>query len=102
MQHLKATGLSEVVTALCLDVATFLQNSQIHYDFILLDAERPAYPSYWGDLKMALQNSGSVLVVDNVLSHVEQVKDFIILVKTDSNFEQTILPIGAGLLLVKK
>lgn len=102
LQHLKATGLSEVVTALCLDVATFRQNNQIHYDFILLDAERPAYPSYWGDLKMGLHNSGSVLVVDNVLSHAEQVKDFIALVKADSDFEQTILPIGAGLLVVVK
>lgn len=102
LQHLHATELSEVVTALCLDAATFLENNQARYDFILLDAERPAYPSYWHYLKAALHNSGSILVVDNVLSHAEQVKDFIALVKSELDFEQTILPIGAGLLLVVK
>ena len=102
LKHLVATGLSGVTTALCVDAGKFLQSNQDNYDFILLDAERPAYPMYWTYLKTCLETSGSVLVVDNVLSHAEQVKEFIALVNADIDFEQTILPIGAGLLLVVK
>ncbi|WP_373100638.1 MULTISPECIES: hypothetical protein [Pasteurellaceae] len=57
---------------------------------------------YWTYLKTCLKTSGSVLVVDNVLSHAEQIKEFIALINADIGFEQTILPIGAGLLLVVK
>ncbi|WP_262404379.1 O-methyltransferase [Aggregatibacter actinomycetemcomitans] len=66
LKHLTATGLSDVTSTLCADVGAFLQNNQDSYDFILLDAERPAYPAYWMYLKMCLQAPGSVLVVDNV------------------------------------
>lgn len=100
--HLAATGLGGVVTALCADAGVFLQNNRCGYDFVLLDAERPAYPSYWPYLKICLQDSGSVLVVDNVLSHAEQVAEFIELVKADNDFTQTVLPVGAGLLLVAR
>ncbi|TYB22303.1 methyltransferase [Aggregatibacter actinomycetemcomitans] len=102
LKHLTTTRLSDVATALCTDAGTFLQNSQDSYDFIFLDAERPAYPVYWTYLKTCLQAPGSVLVVDNVLSHAEQVQDFIALINADNDFEQTVLPIGAGLLLVVK
>ncbi|WP_262401243.1 O-methyltransferase [Aggregatibacter actinomycetemcomitans] len=102
LKHLTATGLSDVTSTLCADVGAFLQNNQDSYDFILLDAERPAYPAYWMYLKMCLQAPGSVLVVDNVLSHTEQVQDFIALVNADNDFEQTVLPIGAGVAVSRK
>lgn len=73
---------------------------EFNNDIILLDAERPACPSYWQYLTQCLAEKGSLLVVDNVISHAEQVQDFIILVQADRAFDSTILSVGAGLLLV--
>lgn len=99
-QHLHACGLA--ATALCVDAAAFLRDTEETYDFILLDAERPAYPAYWPDLRRCLARSGSLLVVDNVISHAAQVQDFTALVTAAEDYRHSIVPIGAGLLLVVK
>ncbi len=100
VQHLKHTGLADYAEALCTDAAAFLAENQVQYDLILLDAERPAYVGYWPHLRRCLAKSGSLLVVDNVLSHAAEVAEFQALVSADSAFQKTVLPIGAGLLLV--
>lgn len=99
MKHLDSTGLSAVTTSLCVDAGVFLRASQAFYDFVLLDAERPAYIDYWPHLARCLSSSGALLVVDNVLSHAGQVQDFIGLVKADVRFLSVTLPVGAGLFL---
>ena len=45
-------------------------------------------------------HQGGVLIVDNVISHASEVKDFICKVKKDERFMTTTLPIGAGLFVV--
>jgi predicted O-methyltransferase YrrM len=72
-----------------------------HWDFVFLDAERPAYAGYWQDLKRALAGDG-LLVVDNVLSHADQVADFRELVAADPDVVEAVAPTGAGALLVVK
>jgi predicted O-methyltransferase YrrM len=71
------------------------------WDLIFLDAERPAYPGYWPDLRRALA-PGGLLAVDNVLSHADQVAPFRGLVAADPEVCEALVPIGAGLLLVVK
>jgi predicted O-methyltransferase YrrM len=66
------------------------------WDFVFLDAERPHYVSYWPDLVRTLAPAG-LLVVDNVLSHADQLVEFTALVETDSRVITTVVPIGAGL-----
>ncbi|MCU4389637.1 class I SAM-dependent methyltransferase [Acinetobacter courvalinii] len=82
------------------DAADFLAQATQSFDFILLDAERGNYVSYWADLKRLLQTSGSTLVIDNVISHAAEVKSFLELIKQDEDYMSTILPIGAGLCMV--
>ncbi|EXB46755.1 O-methyltransferase [Acinetobacter sp. 1000160] len=82
------------------DAADFLAQASQPFDFILLDAERGNYVSYWADLKRLLQTSGSTLVIDNVISHAAEVKSFLELIKQDDDYMSTILPIGAGLCMV--
>ena len=100
MRHLAANGLQNRVQAVCGDAGAFLAGNWEAYDLILLDAERPAYCGYWPHLADALAEAGSTLVVDNVLSHAEQVADFIRLVAADRRFTHSILPVGAGLMMV--
>ncbi|VXA54808.1 O-methyl transferase [Acinetobacter proteolyticus] len=82
------------------DAADYLAQATAPYDLILLDAERGSYVTYWQDLKRLLQSSGSTLIVDNVISHAAEVKEFLELIKDDEDYMSTILPIGAGLCMV--
>ena len=50
-------------------------------------------------MQRILTKPGSLLVVDNVLSHADEVQAFIALVEADKNFSSMVLDIGAGLLL---
>ena len=71
------------------------------WDVVFLDAERGAYVGYWPDLLRALR-VGGLLVVDNVLSHAEEVASFLNLVSTEPAVTSTQVPIGAGLQLIVK
>lgn len=82
------------------DAADFLAQATEPFDFILLDAERIHYVNYWADLKRLLQNAGSTLIIDNVISHAAEVKTFLELIKSDEHYMSTTLPIGAGLCMV--
>ncbi|WP_336936664.1 O-methyltransferase [Acinetobacter modestus] len=93
-------GLENFIDFWVGDASDYLAQATESYDLILLDAERGCYVSYWNDLKRLLQFSGNTLIVDNVISHAAEVKDFLELIKTDENYMSTILPVGAGLCLV--
>ncbi|HTB50140.1 MAG TPA: class I SAM-dependent methyltransferase [Solirubrobacteraceae bacterium] len=70
-------------------------------DMIFLDAERPAYCDYWQHLPRVLR-LGGLLVVDNVLSHAAEVQAFRRLVEEEDGVTESLVPIGAGVLLVVK
>lgn len=78
----------------------FLRQQTQDYDVIFLDAERSFYCQYWTDLSRCLARAGSVLIIDNVISHADEVQDFIQIVAMDKRFRCSTIPIGAGLLLV--
>jgi predicted O-methyltransferase YrrM len=69
------------------------------FDFVFLDAERPLYTRWWPDLLRTLASPG-LLVVDNVISHAEQVEAFRALVDAEPAVTSALVPIGAGTLLV--
>ena len=83
-----------------MDALTFLELSQKPYDFILLDAERSEYLKYWHALSNMLDRKGTVLVVDNVISHAQDVIAFIELIDQDQRFMHQTVTLGAGLLFV--
>ena len=93
-------GLESFIDFWVGDASDYLAQATESYDLILLDAELGCYVSYWNDLKRLLQFSGNTLIVDNVISHAAEVKDFLELIKADENYMSTILPVGAGLCLV--
>lgn len=99
-RHVTELELSEMVSFWVGDAADYLKEAQETYDFILLDAERNAYENYWSDLKRLIKPKGGVLIIDNVISHAAEVKPLLSLIKKDSTFMSTILPVGAGLCVV--
>lgn len=97
--HAQYLKLDSYIDFQVIDALDYLQSCQQQFDFILLDAERDAYVEYWSYLPQLLQRQGGLLVVDNVLSHAEQVAVFKALVDLDKRFVSSTVDIGAGLLL---
>jgi predicted O-methyltransferase YrrM len=98
--HLRDAELAERVEVRAQDAAAALPRlPDASYDLVFLDAERPAYVGYWPELVRVLARPG-LLVVDNVISHADQVADFRALVDADERVTASAVPIGAGVLLV--
>jgi predicted O-methyltransferase YrrM len=101
-QNLEAAGLDSYAELRTEDAGQTLATSpDEHWGLIFLDAERPAYTGYWPDLVRTL-TAGGLLVVDNVISHADQVADFRQLVADDPQALDVLAPTGAGALLVVK
>lgn len=99
-QNLREAKLEDYVRMEVCDAGEFLRDYSKYFDVVLLDADRSQYTAYWPHLQRILTKPGSLLVVDNVLSHADEVQAFIALVEADKNFSSMVLDIGAGLLLV--
>ncbi len=98
-QNLREAKLEDYVRMEVCDAGEFLRDYSKYFDVVLLDADRSQYTAYWPHLQRILTKPGSLLVVDNVLSHADEVQAFIALVEADKNFSSMVLDIGAGLLL---
>ena len=97
--NLRAAGLADRVELRVEDAAATLAHAPDGaWDFIFLDAERPAYPGYLPDLMRTLAPGGTI-AVDNVLSHAHQLVDFTRLIEARAELTQTVVAIGAGLRL---
>lgn len=99
--HLRTLQLETGVTLQQADAKNFLGQTTEQFDMIFLDAERQFYNDYIADLKRILP-FGGVLVVDNVVSHADDVVDFLAQFQDDDNLLCSTLPIGAGLFLAVK
>jgi predicted O-methyltransferase YrrM len=100
MEHLKHVQLQDYVELRTEDAAlTLSRAADASLDMIFLDAERPAYCDYWPDLLRVLA-PGGLLVVDNVLSHADEVQMFRKLVHDEDRVTEAVVPVGAGALLV--
>lgn len=99
-QYSTEIDLADLINFKVIDAQVYLKEEQEIFDFILLDAERDAYVSYWPHLSRLLKAKGGLLVVDNVISHAAEVEEFIALIQQDPRFIMSIVPIGAGLLMV--
>jgi predicted O-methyltransferase YrrM len=100
LENLRAAGLADAVDLRVEDAASVLASSADgEWQFVLLDAERPAYAGYWRDLARSLAPRG-LLVVDNALSHADELKEFRALVERDARVSEALAPTGAGALLV--
>ena len=90
------SGLASLITQIQADAGQVLAGAQTQaYDLIFLDSERTEYPGWWPDIKRVLR-AGGLLVVDNAISHVEQMLPFVTLVKADPDFTTSLVPVGNG------
>jgi predicted O-methyltransferase YrrM len=70
------------------------------WDFVFLDAERPAYAGYWPELLRSVRPTGGLIAIDNVLSHADETVAVGALIEAEPSVSSTLVPIGAGVRLV--
>jgi predicted O-methyltransferase YrrM len=98
-ENLAAAGVSSIVDVVLADGGEYLAGlPDGRVDLLFLDAERVQYPSWWPHPVRVLA-AGGILAVDNVLSHPDEVADFLALVKGDGRFFCTTATVGKGLFL---
>lgn len=97
--NLRAAGLERRAELRTEDAGAVLaQSGDGAWEFVFLDAERPAYPAYLDDLVRTL-TPGGVLAIDNVISHEHELVKFTRLIEAEPALTQTVVPVGAGLRL---
>ncbi|MFM9370916.1 O-methyltransferase [Streptomyces sp. Da 82-17] len=102
--NLAAAGLAAHVELRAADGGTVLRElPDGGLDALFLDAERTEYAGWWPHPRRVLR-PGGLLIVDNVLSHPDEVAEFLALVEADEEFTSaTTARIGKGLhLAVRK
>ena len=96
------SDLSSIICQVLADAGDFLSESQESaYDMIFLDSERTDYPNWWPDLKRIIR-PGGLLVVDNAISHSDEIAPFVELVEADSDITTSLVPVGKGEYLATK
>lgn len=83
------------------------------YDFAFIDADKPAYASYYGEILPRLR-TGGVILADNTLQggrvldaasdneSVTAIQAFNAMVAADERVRQVLLPIGDGVTVIQK
>lgn len=94
--NLGRSTLSHLVWLIEDDAAAVLGGAgEATFDLIFLDADRDVYAAWWPDVRRALA-PGGLIVVDNALSHEDEVAPFLDLVRSDSSFVTSLVPVGKG------
>ena len=95
-------GLSSIIKMVHENASLVLERLEPDaFDLLFLDSERREYPHWWPHIRRTLR-PGGLLVVDNAISHPEQMAPFIALVKADSEFTTSLVPVGNGEFLAVK
>ena len=84
------------------DATDFLkQQVDNSFGLIFLDSDRAQYVGWWNDLQrvMAL---GGLMIVDNAVSHSDEMKNFVDVVQATPGYLTSLVPVGNGEFLVLK
>jgi predicted O-methyltransferase YrrM len=69
--------------------------------FCFLDAERTMLPALF-EIIIPRLVAGGLITVDNVISHAQEIPDFLLAIEADPRLDSVIVPIGSGILLCRK
>ena len=94
--NLERAGLSGWVRQEVLDAGRFLgQQPPSQFDLLFLDSDRKQYPAWWPLLQSVLAPRG-LLVVDNAVSHADEMEGFIAQVRATPGWQSVMVPVGNG------
>ena len=99
-RNITSTGVSQFVELIHEDAKDYLKKTENQFNYVFMDCEKEDYFYFFNNLVNRLTR-GSVLIADNVISHADNMQEFIELVNSDSRVSSIILPIGSGLALIQ-
>ena len=94
-------GVSEVITQIKGHAPEVFTELNIQVDFVFLDATKYEHISYVQAL-LPLLNPNAVIITDNILSHKEEMQEFVEFMDECGEFENSVVNIGTGLLISLK
>jgi len=100
--NFEQAGLSGHITQVLAPVQEWLATStSTLFDYVFLDANRAQYVALWPQL-LPLVRPGGLIVVDNAISHQEQLQEFASLVQATQGVTSVTVPVGKGEMLIWK
>jgi len=100
--NFEESGLKGYINQIQQDAGSFFAGlSDEKTDFIFLDSKRTEYVGWWSDILRCLMPGGTI-VVDNAISHSEELKDFIEVVSGCVEVVTSLVPVGKGELIIVK
>ena len=97
MDNIAKAGLQDIVTVYPGSAYKVLERLTGEFDLVFLDATKQEYLGYFERVRDKVSSNGLILA-DNVISHEEELGEFIRKISDDNRVSVSILPIGNGLL----
>lgn len=95
-QNFAEAGLADVIQIVEGDARETLRDRREPVDLLFIDAEKGYYESFFDVVYQRLVKGG-IVVADNVVSHRDELEDYILYVENHPNLESVMVPIGRGL-----
>jgi len=95
-ENLRRANLLDRVELRTGDAAEILRQLAGPFDLLFLDADRRSFPEQFQILLPKLAPK-ALVVADNVLSHPEEIAEYLKLISGLADFQHTIVPVGKGL-----
>ena len=98
--NFQRAGLSSWITLLAGEAGSLLPSlPTAGYQLIFLDSDRQHYQGWWPEIRRLLAPRG-LLVVDNAISHEDEMREWMAQVRRDPDFLTSLVPVGKGEFLV--
>ncbi len=100
-QNIAEAGLSEYVAQRTGNVLDFGGQLQGPWDFLFIDLEKELYLPIWNMLSNEVR-VGGLIAADNVISHKEELSEYLERINNDRRYETITVPVGAGIELSRR
>ncbi|MGM0542904.1 MAG: O-methyltransferase [Pseudomonadota bacterium] len=101
-RNFERSGLGEFITQRQGEAGAYLASiPEASVDLVFLDSQRADYVKWWPSLQRVLSKHGLV-VVDNALSHADEMAPFVALVEATADFSNCTVPVGNGQFLATR
>jgi len=101
-ENLARAALTATIEMRLADGGEFLRSgSRGAFELVFLDADRSQYVAWWPDVQRVLARGG-LLVVDNAVSHPDELVPFIEQVRDTPGYQTALIPVGKGEFLALK
>lgn len=95
-KHFRDAGLAETIEARVGVISEVLEQLQGPFDFVLIDADKPASLGYLKQIRPKLAPRAAV-VTDNILHPPHDWTEFLAYVRSDPGFYSTLVKVGNGM-----